>query len=188
MKNLLLITAIIFSLNACQTPPSSTSEEDKETFKRHYTAFLDHHVKGFATEDLELVASYMADSVQWSPPVWNNNTMIGKKEMLSVVQNYFDEFDNLTFLPGDGGIDSKGAFWGGSYYSEVGEETSEPNGIRVYGTWTGTHTASGATINNKWYAVISYNKDGKVVMFSDWMDVSGMQAQIAEHMAAQTEK
>ena len=102
-------------------------------------------------------------------------------------EQYFEEFDNLTFLPGDGGIDSKGAYWGGSYYSEVGESTSEPNGVRVYGTWTGTHTATGATTYNKWYAVIAFNEDGKAVMFSDWMDGSGMQAQIEAHVATQTE-
>jgi hypothetical protein len=120
--------------------------------------------------------------------VWNGNIILSKDDMVNTAEQYFAEFDNLTFLPGDGGIDSKGAYWGGSYYSEVGESTSEPNGVRVYGTWTGTHTATGAITYNKWYAVIAFNEDGKVVMFSDWMDVSGMQAQIEKHVAAQVDK
>ena len=107
--------------------------------------------------------------------------------MVNTAEQYFAEFDNLTFLPGDGEIDSKGAYWRESYYSEVGESTSEPNVVRFYVTWTVTHTATGAITHNKWYAVIAFNEDGKVVMFSDWMDVSGMQAQIEAHVATQTE-
>ena len=175
------------TMTSCQKNVTGPSEEQKETFKKNYTAFLDHHVKGFETEDSGLIAEYLADSVKWSQQVWNDNKILGKAEMISIADQYFSEFDNLTYLPGDGGIDSKGAFWSGSYYSEVGETTSEPNGIRIYGTWTGTHTESGATINNKWYAVVAFNEDGKVVMFSDWMDVSGLDSQIETHLASQTE-
>lgn len=187
MRNLFLSLITMAAMTSCQKNVSEPSKEQKETFKKNYTAFLDHHVKGFETEDSSLIAEYLADSVKWSPPVWNGNKILGKAEMISIADQYFSEFDNLTFLPGDGGIDSKGAFWSGSYYSEVGETTSEPNGIRIYGTWTGTHSESGATINNKWYAVVAFNEDGKVVMFSDWMDVSGLDAQIETHLASQTE-
>ena len=45
-------------------------------------------------------------------------------------------------------------------------------------------TNTGTTINNKLYAVVSFNEDGKVVMFSDWMDVTGVQAQIEAHISA----
>ena len=91
-----------------------------------------------------------------------------------VEKGYHDAFDNLNFeasawLPGS---DENGMLDGS---------------VSTYGTWTGTHTATGATIYNKWYAVIAFNEDGKVVMFSDWMDVSGMQAQIEAHVATQTE-
>ena len=107
------------------------------------------------------------------------------EDLMKAAEWYMTEFDNLTFLAGDGGIDSDSAYWGGSFYSELGEQTSKPNGVRIYGTWTATHTVSGATVNNKWYAVVSFNEDGKVVMFSDWMDVTGMQTQIDAHIAAQ---
>lgn len=187
MRHLFLTFLALAVLSSCKEAATVPSEAQKETFKRNYTAFLDHHVKGFETEDSSLVAAYLADTVKWSPPVWNGNKVLGKAEIVAISDQYFSEFDNLTFLPGDGGIDSEGAYWGGSHYSDTGEETAEPNGIRVYGTWTGTHTASGATVNNKWYAVIAFNDDGKVVMFSDWMDVSGMQVQIEAHVAAQTE-
>ena len=188
MKKLIFTLFTLGTLSSCQNTTTVPTDTQKETFKKNYTAFLEHHVKGFETEDSSLIAAYLADSVKWSPPVWNGNIILSKDDMVNTAEQYFAEFDNLTFLPGDGGIDSKGAYWGGSYYSEVGESTSEPSGVRVYGTWTGTHTATGAITYNKWYAVIAFNEDGKVVMFSDWMDVSGMQAQIEKHVAAQVDK
>ena len=37
-------------------------------------------------------------------------------------------------------------------YGGQQEQTSKPNGVRIYGTWTATHTVSGATVNNQeWY-------------------------------------
>ena len=188
MKKITLLITIILAFTACKntnTESANPSEADKATFARNIKAFENHHVKGFATEDLELLSSYFADTVKWSPPMWNDNKILGKGDLMKAAEQYFSEFDNLTFLAGDGGIDSNSAYWGGSFYSELGEQTSKPNGVRIYGTWTGIHTASGATINNKWYAVVSFNEDGKVVMFSDWMDVTGMQTQINAHVARQ---
>ena len=186
MKKVILLLTTILTFTSCQkTETSGPSEADKATFARNIKAFENHHVKGFATENLDLLSSYFADSVKWSPPMWNDNKILGKEDLMKAAEWYMTEFDNLTFLAGDGGIDSESAYWGGSFYSELGEQTSKPNGVRIYGTWTATHTASGATINNKWYAVVSFNEDGKVVMFSDWMDVTGMQTQIEEHLAAQ---
>jgi uncharacterized protein YuzE len=48
-----------------------------------------------------------------------------------------------------------------------------------------THTATGAPANNKWYAVISIDEDGKIATFSDWMDVNGMNVQIEQYVASQ---
>ena len=55
--------------------------------------------------------------------------------------------------------------------------------MRIYGTWSGIHTESGAKVYNKWYGVFNFNSDGKIAEISDWMDVSGMQAQIENHIA-----
>jgi hypothetical protein len=41
-----------------------------------------------------------------------------------------------------------------------------------------THTESGAPVYNKWYGVLTFNDDGKIAVFSDWMDVNGMEVQI----------
>jgi hypothetical protein len=55
--------------------------------------------------------------------------------------------------------------------------------MRVYGTWSGTHTESGAKVYNKYYGVLNFNSDGKIAELSDWMDVNGMQVQIQKYLA-----
>jgi hypothetical protein len=50
--------------------------------------------------------------------------------------------------------------------------------MRVYGTWSMNHTETGAPVSNKWYGVLTFNEDGKIAVFSDWMDVNGMEVQI----------
>ena len=65
----------------------------------------------------------------------------------------------------------------GSLYSE-GETNTEPNVMRVYGTWTSVHSATGAKTGTKWYGVLNFNDDNKIATFSDWMDVNGIQVQI----------
>ncbi len=61
--------------------------------------------------------------------------------------------------------------------------TSSPLGMRIYGTWSGVHSESGAKVFNKWYGLLNFNTDGKIAEMSDWMDVSGMQAQIENYIA-----
>ncbi len=50
--------------------------------------------------------------------------------------------------------------------------------MRVYGTWSMVHTETSAPVYNKWYGVLTFNEDGKIAVFSDWMDVGGMETQI----------
>jgi hypothetical protein len=40
------------------------------------------------------------------------------------------------------------------------------------------HTETNAPVYNKWYGVLTFNEDGKIAVFSDWMDVGGMETQI----------
>ena len=54
--------------------------------------------------------------------------------------------------------------------------------MRIYGTWSSIHSVTGAPVYNKWYGVLSFNEDNKIVSFSDWMDVNGMQVQIEQYV------
>ena len=52
--------------------------------------------------------------------------------------------------------------------------SSNPNSLRVYGLWTATHSDSGDEVQFKWFALIDFNEEGKIVKISDYMDVTGV--------------
>jgi len=70
MKKLIFILFTLGTLSSCKNTTTVPIDTQKETFKKNYTVFLGHHLKGFETEDSSLIAAYLADSVKWSPPVW----------------------------------------------------------------------------------------------------------------------
>jgi hypothetical protein len=51
--------------------------------------------------------------------------------------------------------------------------------IRVYGTWTATHTETGKEIGLKFFNLTTINAEGLVIESSDYFDVNGLAAQIA---------
>ena len=152
------------------------SEEDKAKFQEQIDVFRTF-TKGFYDEDIDLLMSVVADSVQWSPPEYNGGEIVGYDGFKAIVLAYFENYDEITFNEAEGLIGSDNAFWSGSLYS-TGEINTDPNVMRVYGTWVCHHTETGATVYNKWYAVLGFNDDGKIATFSDWFDVSGMQTQV----------
>ena len=190
MKKLIAIfaiTGLIFtSCNNMQTNNSASgpSDEDRRTFReqiRTHNTFR----KAFKEENIEMLMSTMADSVKWSPAWYNGNKLLGYDDLKGQMQQYFDQFDDVTFTEGEGLLNPNApAYWAGSHYSS-GENmaTTNPVQMRIYGTWSGTHTESGAKVFNKYYGLFGFNSDGKIAGISDWMDISGMQAQIENHIA-----
>ncbi len=184
-----LMTLVVLVLSSCQMSPEadakmSSDQEDQATFEKQvetHTTFA----KAFNEENMEMLMSTVADSLKWSPAFYNENKILGVEDFKSQIQVYFDQFDEVTFHPGEGLINEDApAYWAGSHYSSgEGMVTSSPNGMRVYGTWSAIHTETGAKIYNKYYGVLNFNSDNKVAEISDWMDISGMQAQIENHVA-----
>lgn len=176
MKNIFILLVLTLFI-ACQAPVNNAvSEENQAKFEQQIEAFQTF-TNGFYNEDIDQLMSVVSDSVQWSPPQYNGGELLGYEDFKSAVQYYFDNFDEITFNPGDGLIGSDYAYWSGSLYSE-GETNTDPNVMRAYGTWVSIHSETGAPVYNKWYGVINFNEDNKIATFSDWMDVNGMAVQI----------
>jgi ketosteroid isomerase-like protein len=154
----------------------TVSEEEKEQFQAQIESFQTF-TKAFNEEDIDLFMSVMSDSVKWSPPSYNGNEVLGAADIKLAGQGYFDSYDEITFNEGEGLVGADIAYWSGSLYS-AGETNTDPSVMRVYGTWAMTHTETGAPVHNKWYAVLTFNEDGKIAVFSDWFDYGGMQGQI----------
>lgn len=179
-KTILILT--LFLIISCNSSfnNSVVTEENKLKFVQQIEAFKTF-TTGFYNEDIELMMSAVADSLQWSPPQYNGGTLLSYDDFKEAELYYFENFDEITFNPGEGSIGSDYAYWSGSLYSE-GETNTDPNVMRAYGTLSTIHTETDAKVYNKWYGVINFNEDNKIATFSDWMDVNGMQVQINEFL------
>ena len=138
-------------------------------------AFFQAH----SDEDIEAQSALLADDMNWSPPAYNGNQWLGKEDLLAALKSYHDNFDNIKYAEGIVMPDSTAnGFWSGSVFPGQNANASA-SVIRVYGTWTATHTESGKEIGVKFFNLSSVNDDGKIVQSSDYFDVNGLAAQIA---------
>ena len=175
MKKSLLFIITIIVIYSCSESSSNRSEfeANNQIFNNHVETFKNHFLKGFEEENLELMLSMYADSLSWDGPNEGGVTF-NKSDLSGVIQNYLENFDDIKL--------NNQLYFGGSIYSTPMEPSNDPDYIRVVGTWTNTHTASGAPTTIKWHAVMWFNEDGKVYRGTDWMDVSSLENQIMRHV------
>jgi ketosteroid isomerase-like protein len=195
MKKLIfsLLAIALISFYSCKESTTSESTETEETtVMEEATAAPDYDLfnsrvetirafyKAHMNEDLEGISNLLADTVKVSPPNYNGNQMVGKDEFLAALKDYHDNFDNIRFSEGItlGDINETG-FWSGSVYPAENASASA-DAIRVYGTWTATHTESGKEIGVKYYSIAWVNEDGKLAQYTAYYDVHGIAAQLAE--------
>ena len=127
----LLISAFLFS---CEGPQGIIiSEEDKATFERNYKAFEKHHLGGIINNDMDLFLELYSDTLKWSGPNNYDGTYQTKADLAAAAELYMNTFTDFSFDPGGVGPDNTGAYWGGSLYSDKGEQTTDPSGVRIYG-------------------------------------------------------
>ena len=184
MKNYLLGFFLVVSLIfvACQQPTEKTETETPD-----YAAFNEKvetiraFIKAYSDEDLNAQIALLSDTLTWSPPVYNGNKFLGKKEYVDRLKDNHKNFENIKFTEGivvqDGTL-INGMFSGSVFPKDMA--TSTPVNIRVYGTWTATHAETGKEVGIKWYSVIGVNADGKITSFMDYSDSSGVTLQINE--------
>lgn len=138
------------------------------------SAFYEAH----SNEDLGQLTAILSDTMEWSPPGYNGNKWLGKEDLLGALKGYHDGFDNIKFASGVvTADDTLGGYWSGSIFPEDGADDTS-NVIRVYGTWTATHTESGKDIGVKFYSLVTVNADGQIVSASDYFDAGGIMDQI----------
>ena len=104
--------------------------------------------------------------------------MVSIGELVTASQNQSSDhaFDRpAVFHEGVGLTTGKSnGFFGGSAYPL----NNNPNIVATYGTWTPTHIETGKKIFNKYHSVGEFNDAGKIVYFSEFWDVSGIQVQL----------
>jgi len=185
-----LIVLALLALAACKQPaseePTAAVEAAEAIEAPDYAAFdknvavIRSFMKAHEDENLEFQMGLLSDTLNWSPPNYNGNEWLGKKEFVASIKGYHENYDNIKFTEGivlaDG---AEGGMWSGSAFPQA-TATVTPDAIRVYGTWTATHTESGKEIGVKWFGIIWINADGKIAQTTDYWDVHGLAAQIAE--------
>jgi hypothetical protein len=179
-----IIAVGLMTLSACQ-PPAPEAEKptseapDYALFNKKVEIFR-AFVKAHSDEDLNAQSEMMADTLKWSPPWYNGNEWLGKADYLAVLKDYQDNFENIQYVEGIpmGGTTEDG-MWSGSVFPKD-KASSKPMAIRIYGTWTATHTESGKEIGVKWFALGWVNDDGKISQFTEYFDVNGIAAQLVD--------
>lgn len=191
MKNqLLIIVLALLTFTACkqaETNQEAVSEEVEveevdytDTFNER-VAILKAFTKAHSDEDLEAQSAMFADTVKWSAPRYSENPWQGKDELMAVIKGYHDNFDNITYTAGIVLPNNTGnGYFSGNQYSTDGTVNTGANAIRMYGTWKATHTETGKTVGVKFFSVASFNEDNKIAMMTDYWNVDGLAAQLAE--------
>jgi hypothetical protein len=115
-----LIALALLSLVACQQ-----AAEVQETEAPDYAAFdsnvavLKSFIQAHSDEDLEALTNMMADTMVWSPPVYNGNKELGKDDFLAQLKVYHDEWDNIKYTSGITMGDSLvNGWWSGSHFQK----------------------------------------------------------------------
>ena len=171
---------------SCQPAPEQPAEQpaseepDYALFNKKIEV-IRSMFQAHSDENLEALNNLLADTLQWSPPQYNGNQWLGKEDLLAALEAYHNDFDNIQFHEGIAGLDdtagANNAFWSGSVFPE-NTATSSPNILRVYGTWTATHTETGKEIGVKWFSLVWVNEAGQIARFNDYFDVHGIEAQV----------
>jgi hypothetical protein len=194
MKNILLSILVLALLNLTACKQAETEEADTttevttevevevtdqtETFNKR-VGVLKAYLQAHCDEDIEAMKAVLSDTLKWSPPNHTEGDWLGKEDLVTALLGYQADYDDITYnegivLPGDNGA----GYFAGSHYNSEGTGNSAPNAIRCYGTWNATHVASGKSIKLKWYGIVSFNADDKIIMSTEYFDVGGLVAQV----------
>ncbi len=186
MKKITLIFSLLVLISCTQEMKEELNSVNNEAiFQKNVENFI-LFTKAFGDENIDEAMNLFADSALWSPPEYNSYEWKTKEDLRAALQNYMYTFDEITFTPGinlpqNNLVDG---FWGGSRFRSDGKEntsslsSSDPNNLRVYGTWSSIHTESGKITYSKWFALVNFNEAGKIIRFNDWFNVDGLQVQI----------
>ncbi|MGB5691352.1 MAG: nuclear transport factor 2 family protein [Flavobacteriaceae bacterium] len=185
-KLLTLIMLAVVTLFGCKEQAKEAEMAKEEAEMPDYdkydrqVAVLEAFYQAHGDEDLEAQSAMIADDFQWSPPYYNGNKWLGKAEFMEALKGYHDAFDNIKFTEGIVMPDSTvNGFWSGSVFPK-GMANISSTIIRAYGTWTATHSESGKEIGVKYFSLASVNDEGKITQSSEYWDVNGLAAQLAE--------
>ena len=148
-KIILLFIGILFV--SCDNNPNYEKNlaTAKKLFELHGEKKLD--------EQLALVS----DSIKLYLPMYDAKNPVGRETYEAVLKGYQDNYEDIKYtaqawLPG---VDTLSLKNDGS--------------VRVYGTWSGVHSATGNEFSLGSYHTMAFDADGKISGGGDWFDLTG---------------
>lgn len=167
MRNFLFLFIGLLLLTSCQdktTPPVAEAvpemDPNMEIFESN-VATAKAYIAAFCANDSTKMFSYVTDDFIWSPPKVGQDSLpraTWEEAMKGFMDAYSDK--ELTMA---------------QYYAGLGED-QKPNGdVRVYGLWNSTFAESGKDSKLKWYAVLFFNEEGKIVHSAEWYDTADLE-------------
>jgi ketosteroid isomerase-like protein len=177
MRNQLLSFFVLnlLLLVSCQeaAKTETAAAPDYAAFDKKVEAIRSFY-KAHSAEDLATLENIFADSVKWSPPVYNENKWLGKTELMAALKAYHENYEDINYSEGLVRPDSTaGSYYGGSVFPKE-TASNRPTNIRSYGTWTGIESKSKQRVGIKYYSNIVVNDDGKIVVYSDYFDTNSL--------------
>jgi hypothetical protein len=138
---------------------SGINAETKAIYEKNL-AVLKSMNSAFENEQLDEWSKFVADSARWNPAGYGALPST-KAQWAATLTGYAADWDSLRLM-------------NANYLPGVDQETKEFDGsVRYYGIWVGRHK-SGLETSLSYYATADFNKDGKVVVYSEYFDVGGL--------------
>ena len=164
MKKSILIALATITLFACNPKNETTSTTDDagmSDFKENSKVILDGF-ENFSKNDLKTFSTYISDTVKVHGPTYGEESIANKTILIQRLEGFHKLLSNIKandikLLPG------------------VDEVTFKADGgVRAYVRWTDDGALNGAKIEHKYYCVMQFNKDHKLIDVDEYFDVTGL--------------
>ena len=157
MKKLLLCVLTFTLLTGCQDNNQnsvdlkmSVFKKNTETTKAWLDAFMQNDSTAFFSD------KYMSDDFIWSPPAVGMDAL-PKADWEKAFRGFMTNFNNKKLT-------------NPQYFAALDENNLPDGNVRAYGTWTSNFASNGKKSMLKWYAVLQFNKEGKLSHYMEWYD------------------
>ena len=157
MKKILLFVGITFLVSCSQTPKEAPVNPKMDVFNKN-VATAKAWLRDFMENDSTTLFSdkYATKDFIWSPPAVGMDSL-PREQWENQVKIFMSIYENKMLEDAQ-------------YSAALNEENLPDGNVRVYGTWNSTFAKTGKKSKLKWYAVIKFNEEGKIVHQMEWFD------------------
>ena len=169
MKRLVLIVVGLILLTACQEKKAAPDaaemaamdkpDPNMEKFERN-TATARDFLQAFCDKDSTKMFSYISDDFIWSPPSVGRDSL-PREAFTEAMKGFMTSYNDIQLTDAQ-------------YFAGL-DDNQKPNGdVRAYGLWKSKMADSGKDARLKWYAVMFFNDEGKIIHHAEWYDTADL--------------